>query len=730
MRRLRLCGCGLLLALLAGAAGLGLSRALPAAADTVGTTTTSSCPSANPPNELTLVAGSPQTARLDAPFGAAFQVTLANTDGCPVTTTVAGTAISFSAPATGPSGVFSASGSTTLAVGADASGSASAQGFAANDLAGSYTLTASSAYGSVAFSLTNSAAGAAASLIAEKPLREAAYIDSGYNQPLQVEVLDANGNPVEGTNVTFTLGTGAGAQGSAAAAGASFAGGGAAATVTTNSLGLATSPPLTANGEPGLFTATASTPGVSDPASFDLDNVATGAPTLTLSGAARRSAVAGNRYRLPLQVTVRGPSGAPAEGVTVTFTLGVAGGAGTAAAGATFADGSTQATEVTGARGRATSPFFVANDTAGTFTASISVSGRTNPLSVSLDNLAAAAPTIAALGPTAMSAKVDARYRRSLGVRVLSHDGRPLLGVTVTFTLGAAAGGNGATGAGASFANGASEATETTDSDGVARSPYFTANATPGTFSAAAAVASVTNPATFTLDNLAVPPPTLRRVGRADTRATVGESYRTPLRVRLLDADAKPLAGVTVTFVLGVGSGAGAAAVAGASFVGGGVQATATTDSAGVAVSPGFSANTVAGAFVAAASSTVTPRIVRFPLQNLAGKPAKITAGVAASESTPTRTHFPIRLAVTVTDADGNPVPGLLVSFAAPAHGPSGRFSGRRRSLEVRTNADGIAVAPEFTANGTVGGYIVKAVAAPAAPAAFALVNEPRGQPT
>jgi hypothetical protein len=42
----------------------------------------------------------------------------------------------------------------------------------------------------------------------------------------------------------------------------------------------------------------------------------------------------------------------------------------------------------------------------------------------------------------------------------------------------------------------------------------------------------------------------------------------------------------------------------------------------------------------------------------------------------------------------------------------------------VKTSGCGIAVAPAFTANHQPGGYIVKATAGHARPAAFALVNE------
>jgi hypothetical protein len=123
-----------------------------------------------------------------------------------------------------------------------------------------------------------------------------------------------------------------------------------------------------------------------------------------------------------------------------------------------------------------------------------------------------------------------------------------------------------------------------------------------------------------------------------------------------------------------------------------------------------------------------------------AGEPVELTAGVGATQSTPSGAHFPIRLAVTVTDAESNPVPGTRVTFAAPARGPSARFTIRSRgargarsrishprTVEVETDACGIAVAPPLTA-GSEGGYIVRASAGHARPVAFALVNEAPGQ--
>jgi hypothetical protein len=90
-----------------------------------------------------------------------------------------------------------------------------------------------------------------------------------------------------------------------------------------------------------------------------------------------------------------------------------------------------------------------------------------------------------------------------------------------------------------------------------------------------------------------------------------------------------------------------------------------------------------------------------------------------------------VQLAVTVVDKDGNPVAGATVVFSAPAHGPSGRFAVRKRTMSrtvrVRTNGKGIAVAPPFAAGTTSGGYIVTAaVSGTSKRAAFALVNQPR----
>ena len=101
---------------------------------------------------------------LHTAFGANLEVALANTNGCPLTSAVAGVPVTFSAPASGASGTFASSGSSSVTVGSDTSGMASGAMFSANGSAGSYTIVASSAYGSVSFAMTNTAAGMPAAM--------------------------------------------------------------------------------------------------------------------------------------------------------------------------------------------------------------------------------------------------------------------------------------------------------------------------------------------------------------------------------------------------------------------------------------------------------------------------------------------------------------------------------------------------------------------------------------
>ncbi len=559
----------------------------------------SACPGTNPPNELVLFGGSDQTAQLGSQFAANLEVQLANSNGCPVTGNLAGVDVEFDAPTSGPSGSFAASNSRAATAGTDSQGVATAPPLTANDLAGTYTVTARSDLGDVDFNLRNTANGVATAISSTSGNGQAAVVFGRYAAPLQARVTDVNGNPVQGTSVTFSVVTGA------TGAGASFAGSVQAA-AKTNASGYATSLPLIANGNPGRFTVVASADGVLTIATYTLDNHSA-TQRLVAVRDAKRSATIYTSYGAPLMVQMLDSTGQPIEGGVVTFTLGTTSGA-----------------------------------------SSITASAR--------------------------------------------------------------------------FRNGTSEAISITDASGIASSPIFTANGSPGTFDATAAVAG-SAPIVFVLTNLSA----RLTLTAAQRRTTVDQPFLSRLVATVRDSRGRPISGLSIVFAV---SPAGSAS---AMFREGNRQPTVLTAANGRATAPVLVANMTAGTFDITARIAGTSEVATAELRSVAAHAAAVTVGAASGESTACLTSFPVPLAVTVADRYGNRVARADVTFTAPSHGATGgfavvrrRMSVRSRSVTVKTNANGIAVAPRFTANQRVGGYLVKAaVKGSDAHASFALINTP-----
>jgi protocatechuate 3,4-dioxygenase beta subunit len=435
---------------------------------------------------------------------------------------------------------------------------------------------------------------------------------------------------------------------------------------------------------------------------------------LAIVGGSTQTAQFGKAFQTNLQVTLANSNGCPLTGslagISVDFVAPASGASGTFAS-----SGSNVAVVGTDAAGVAVAPAFTANNTAGAY--SVHADSDYGGASLNLTNTAhGVASTVAATGPTEQSATVLGRYAQPLTATVLDAEGHPVQGASVTFSLG-----SGTFGAGASFLGGGAQATELTDASGQANSPAFVANNVAGPFTALASAAGISEPVGYSLHNMAAKT-TISATTRVTRTATVATSYLRPLQAKVLDGDGRPVEGASVGFTIG-----SSASGPGATFLGGGSQATELTDASGVATSPPLRAGATAGRFTATATVPSAAEPVSFSLRNLAGPPAAIAAGVAASESTPVATRFPIRLAVTVTDANGNPVGGARVTFTAPARGAGGHFTRGARIARVTTSSSGVALAPNFTASNMPGGYVVIArVAGSKRSAAFALVNERR----
>jgi Quinohemoprotein amine dehydrogenase, alpha subunit domain III len=210
-------------------------------------------------------------------------------------------------------------------------------------------------------------------------------------------------------------------------------------------------------------------------------------------------------------------------------------------------------------------------------------------------------------------------------------------------------------------------------------------------------------------------------VGAASQTATVSTTFANPLEVEIsttsCSAPTPDTSTNSVSFALE-----------------GTPSASASFDTGAIATTTGFvavsaTANDEAGNYDVIATSSATASSsspsVTFSLTNSELSSDTVTADVASYQSTDIGTAFELGLAVTVDDDSGNPVAYIPVTFVAPTSGASGTFAGGSTSAVADSDANGVAVAPTFYANNSVGGYVVQAsLGGYATPVTFAMVNE------
>ena len=402
---------------------------------------------------------------------------------------------------------------------------------------------------------------------------------------------------------------------------------------------------------------------------------------ITATSGTPQSATVAKPFASALAATVKDSSGDPVSGVLVTFNAPTSGASGTFACSGN--------TAITNSAGTATSPVFTANDTAGKYTVTATGAAFTTNPGFALTNRAGAPASTAATAGTPQTATVNTAFATQLAATVKDAYGNPVPGATVTFTAPAS-------GASGTFAGGVN--TATTNAQGVATAAAFTANTTAGVYTVTAAAGAHTTSPGFALTNQAGAPAAVTATAGTPQTATVNTAFATQLAATVVDAFNNPVSGATVTFNAPAGGASGTFA--------GGVN-TATTSALGVATAAVFTANTTAGAYTVTATAGTVTTSPGFALTNKAGAAASIAATGGTPQTATIDTAFAKRLSATVKDTYGNPVAGATVTFSAPASGASGTFAGGVNT--ATTSALGVATAPVFTANGTVGTYTVTA---------------------
>ena len=258
------------------------------------------------------------------------------------------------------------------------------------------------------------------------------------------------------------------------------------------------------------------------------------------------------------------------------------------------------------------------------------------------------------------------------------------------------------------------------DRTGRATAPAFAANNIAGSYTVVTSVPGATS-ASFALTNTGVPPATITANAGTPQSAVISTPFATGLQALVTDLGGNPVAGAMVTFQA-PGSGASG------TFLGWGISATVTTNSSGLATAPTFKANNTTGNYTVTASVAGVGTPAQFSLANTPGRPANPSPVAGTPQSTVVLTQFATALQALVADAGMNPIPNVAVTFQAPASGASGTFAGGGLTAVVITDANGIAKAPAFTANGAAGTYNVTASAGGAVPPAiFVLTNIAKG---
>jgi len=129
------------------------------------------------------------------------------------------------------------------------------------------------------------------------------------------------------------------------------------------------------------------------------------------------------------------------------------------------------------------------------------------------------------------------------------------------------------------------------------------------------------------------------------------------------------------------------------------------------------------------ASGTDLTGAVSNPFNITVNAPANIVATAGSAQSAIINSTFATALQAKVTDVNGNPVSGVVVSFNAPANGASGTFANNTTTTTATTDANGVATGPSFSANGTAGLYSVSAsINGGSTSTAFSLTNAKANQ--
>jgi adhesin/invasin len=346
----------------------------------------------------------------------------------------------------------------------------------------------------------------------------------------------------------------------------------------------------------------------------------------------------------------------PVSGVVVTFAVATGGGS------------VTGASATTNAAGIATVGSWVLGTTAGANTLTASCTGLTgSPVTFTATGTAGPATRYVV---TSSSYSPAAGSTISLTAQLADQYGNAVAtsGIRVTFSK---------TGTGGRF----SSTRVNTNASGIATTT-FTTSRTVGrvyTFTARSTSGGTRTGTSAAVTTVAGAPTRISLYAGSGQTATVGTAVATAPSVRVRDASGNNCPGVVVTFAVTAGGGSI-------------TTASATTNTSGIASCGAWTLGTTAGAnTVTATCAGLTGSPVTFTATGVAGSATRMTLSAGSGQTATVGTAVATAPRVLVTDAYGNPVPGVAVTFAVASGG------GSVIGGAATTNASGLATVGSWT---------------------------------
>jgi type II secretory pathway pseudopilin PulG len=612
------------------------------------------------------------------------------------------------------SGGFNAGTATVSAVG----GVANFTGLQINT-AGTYTISAKDNNHTTWTATTNSFTvnSAAASKIVWNTQPATSIAGSPVVGAPSVEVEDAYNNPVNGAMVTMAVTSGPGVFISSTTS------------VTTGTNGIATFSNLVLDAA-GSYTITASTGSIQSAASSSFNVNAAGASLIMVWGGNQQNTKISTSFLSPLSALVTDAYGNPVSGATVTFKAPTSGASGTfhatTAGGTCLASGTAQTscTATTNAYGVATSLTFTANATAGVYAPTAGVNSVTTPFSETNTKGTLAILTGAQnFGTTSTDAGTSAG---SIIIQTQDGNGNPVVQTsTLTLTL--------------TYPVASGSLTLTTDPS--------TVTIPAGSSSAVVNVVSSTSSAggTFTFTAVNASYVTATQVETVKANASSSGTAFTAITTQVVSPTTS-----TATYSVKMTNSTGATRYYEVASVNGllsgetanpssGCLSIATGNSGTITETVGTSSNRPVGSdtldfvvevFTASGCSSGGVYLqVDGGLTVNVGSASSIAIAGGDGQFATSSTAFTNPLTAFVTDANGNPVAAVTVTFTAPTSGAGGTFHAASNggtclasggsvvtSCTAVTNSSGVASSLTFTANATPGTYHVAATAAATTP--------------